>query len=185
MKPRQRRKAAGMKERGYAWRFSSMLLLVFSLGGVSLFLAFYVILTQPFPPTYSGVYFALRNLSAFLVPMLVFSMLAYALLLTVVVAILCGFAFHKIAAPMYRMDRALENFESGESIRAVFLREGDQLVVLADAYNGFLTRLREGRRDWLAVMEHAERLCLQDANTCRAERRDALVRLSALLSRYR
>jgi hypothetical protein len=174
-----------MTGRGYAGRFAAMLLLVFSLGGISLFLAFYIILIQPFPPTYAGVYFALRTLSVFLVPMLVFSMLAYALLVSVAVAILCGFAFHKVAGPLYRMERALENYESGDSVRAVFLREGDQLVALAEAYNDFLTRLREGRREWTAAMEHADRLCLLDETTCRAGRKDALARLSALLSRYR
>lgn len=185
MKARQPLKRAGITERGHVKRFIAMLLLVFSVGGGSLFLAFYIILMQPFPSTYSGVYFALRNLSSFLVPMLVFSMLAYALLLSVAIAILCGFALHKIAGPIYRMDRAMENYESGDSVKAVFLREGDQMMAVAEAYNGFLTSLRENRRDWLATMEHAERLCLMDAETCLAERRNALVRLSALLSRYR
>lgn len=171
--------------RGYIGRFAALLLLVFSLGGVSLFLAFYIVFTQPLPGTYAGVYFALRNLSAFLVPMLVFSMLAYVLLVSVAVAILCGFTFHKIAGPLYRMERALENYESGDSVRAVFLREGDQLVTLAEAYNGFVARLREDRRGCLEAMEHAERLCLLDATTCRGEMGDALSRLSTLLSRYR
>jgi hypothetical protein len=34
-------------------------------------------------------------------------------------------------------------------------------------------------------MEHAERICLQDAATCRAEMEAALARLSESLSRYR
>jgi hypothetical protein len=41
------------------------------------------------------------------------------------------------------------------------------------------------RQRWLAIMEDAERLCLQDNDTCRAEMEDALARLSDLLSRYR
>jgi hypothetical protein len=41
------------------------------------------------------------------------------------------------------------------------------------------------RQRWLAIMEDAERLCLQDNATCRAEMEDALARLSELLSRYR
>jgi hypothetical protein len=112
-------------------------------------------------------------------------MLAYVLVLSVAIALLSGYAIHKIAGPLYRMERALENYESGHAVKAVFLREGDQLVPLAQAYNGFVTRLRDDRKEWLAAMEHAERLCLQDAATCRAEMDSALARLSELLSRYR
>lgn len=174
-----------MTARRYVVRFAALLLIVFALGGAALLLAFYLILTQPLPGNFAGIYFALRNLSSFLVPMLVFSMTAYVLLLTVAIAVICGYAFHKIAGPLYRMERALENYESGSNIRAVFLREGDQLVALADAYNGFVARLREDRRGCLAAMEQAERLCLMDATTCRAEMSEALSRMSALLSRYR
>jgi hypothetical protein len=83
------------------------------------------------------------------------------------------------------MERALENYESGHAVKAVFFREGDGLLSLAQAYNRYVACLREDRRRWLATMEHAERLCLQDAATCRAEMEEALARLSELLSRYR
>ncbi|MBI5574976.1 MAG: hypothetical protein HY896_01285 [Deltaproteobacteria bacterium] len=180
-----RSKGVRIPSGNYAGRFAASLLLVFSIGGASLLLAFYLILTRPLPDTYSGVYFALRNLSSYLVPILVFSMTAYVLLITVAIAILCGYTFHKIAGPLYRMELAMNNFESGFYIRPVFLREGDQIVELAEAYNGFVAGLREDRRECLTALEHAERLCLVDASACRSEREEALSRISALLSRYR
>ncbi len=173
-----------MTDRRYAFRFAALLFLVFALGGAFLLLAFYIVLTQPLPGAYAGIYFALRNLSAFLVPLLVFSMTAYVLLVTVAIAVICGYTFHKIAGPLYRMERALENYESGDSVRAVFLREGDQLLALADAYNGFVARLRDDRKECLIAMEHAERLCLADAAACKAEMAGALSRVSNFLSRY-
>jgi hypothetical protein len=178
-------KAQGFAEGGYVGRIAIKLLLVFGAGGGFLYVALYLVFMRPLPGTYYGVYFALRNLSAILVPILAFSMLAYVLVVSVVIALLSLRATHKIAGPLYRMERALENFESGHAVKAVFLREGDCLVPLAQAYNGFVTRLRDDRKDWLAAMEHAERLCLQDAATCRAEMGRALARLSELISRYR
>jgi hypothetical protein len=145
----------------------------------------YLIFTQPLPDTYSGVYFALRNLSTLLVPILFFSILAYALIVSAAICVLSGYAMHRIAGPLYRMERALENYESGEPVKAVFFREGDQLLSLADAYNECIAHIRETRMEWLAAMEHAERLCLQDSATCRAEMSNALARMSELLSRYR
>ncbi len=172
-------------QRLYLGRFLSLLLAILAAGSAFLFLAFYVIFAQPLPKTYSGVYYAVRSLSAFLVPMLAFSAFAYALAMGVAVAVLCGYAFHKIAGPIYRMEKAMENFESGDPIRAVFLRKGDQLAPLAYAFNAFVARLREDRRKWHATLEHAERLCHKDPATCRAEMGKALDRMLVLLSRYR
>lgn len=166
-------------------RFAALLLLVFCIAGAFLFLAFRIALTRPLPGSYSGVYYALGNISSFFVPLLFFSMASYVLFVSMAIAVICGYAFHKVAGPLYRIERALENYESGDSVRAIFLREGDQLVALADAYNDFVARLREDRRYSLAAMEQAERFCLMDSTTCRAEMADALLRLSALLSRYR
>lgn len=178
-------KRQSVAEAGYTARIAMQLLLVIGAAGGLLYVAFYLIFIRPLPGTYSGVYFALRNLSTFLAPILAFSMLAYVLVLSVAIALISSYAIHKIAGPMYRMERALENYESGHGVKAVFLREGDQLVPLARSYNEFVTRLRDDRKEWLAAMEHAERLCLQDAATCRAEMGGALARLSELLSRYR
>lgn len=185
MNPRPVGRERRAEERGFIRRFAMQLLAVVGAGGALLYLAFYLLFIQPLPSTYAGVYFALRNLSAFLGPFLVLSVVAYVLAVSVVIALLSGYAFHKIAGPLYRMERALENYDSGEPVKAVFLRREDQLIGLARAYNGFVARLREERGKWLAEMEHAERICLQDAATCRAEMEAALARLSESLSRYR
>ena len=182
--PQGRKEAPVVLRRFAAW-FLTLLLAILGAGSAALFLAFHVIFTRELPGTYSGVYFALRNLSAFLVPILAFSVLAYVLAVGVAVTILCGSAFHKIAGPIYRMERAMENYDSGDPVRAVFLREGDQLVPLGQAFNVFVARLREDRKKWIAMMEHAERLCLHDAATCRTEMGEALGRLLVQLSRYR
>jgi len=170
---------------GYQARFLFLLLLISAFGTIFLFLYCYSVLTHPITGTYSAVYFVLRNLSGLLLRLLGVSIMAYFLLVGVGVAVLCAFALHKIAGPLYRLERALENYASGDPIRVVFLREGDQLTALARAFNGFVAHFREDRQRWLAMMEHAERLCLQDAAACRAEMGNALTKLSDQLSRYR
>lgn len=185
MNTRPERKERRAEERGYVGRFAAQLLAVVAAGGMLLYLAFYFLFARPLPDTYAGVFFALRNLSAFLFPFLILSVLAYVLVVSMVIALLAGHAFHKIAGPLYRMERALENYESGEPVKAVFLRKTDQLVPLANAYNRFVARLREDRGKWLAAMERAERFCLQDPATCRSEMAEALARMAEMLSRYR
>jgi hypothetical protein len=56
---------------------------------------------------------------------------------------------------------------------------------LAAAFNGFVGLLREDRQRWIQMMENADRFCLQDRETCRAERERVLAELEILLSRYR
>lgn len=170
---------------GFLGRIAFRLFLVVIAGGALLGLSFLLFFARPLPGTYASVYFALRNLSAFLFPFLAFSVLAYVLVVSLAIAVLSGYAFHKIAGPLYRMERALENYESGHSVKAVFLRQGDQLDSVANAYNRFVAGLREDRQRCLGAMEHAERLCLQDSATCRAEMAEALARLSGSLARYR
>ncbi|NJD61180.1 MAG: hypothetical protein FIA93_00475 [Deltaproteobacteria bacterium] len=185
MSPSPSGKEPRIADPSYVGRIALKLTLILLAAGGLLFLALYLLFTRPLPGTYSGVYFALRNLSTLLAPILFFTILAFALIVTAAIGILSGYALHRIAGPLYRMERALENFESGDPVKAVFFREGDQLVSLADAYNECITRIRETRMEWLAAMEHADRLCLQDSATCRAEMSNALARMSELLSRYR
>lgn len=166
-------------------RFLATLLVILAAGAAVQFLAERAVFTKRLPATFSAIHYALIDLSALLAPMLVFSTLAYALLMGVAVAVLCICAFHRIAGPIFRMEAAIENMGSGDPVKAVFLREGDQLAPLGNAFNSFVSRLRKDRQEWLESMEHAERLCLRDPATCRAERQEALGRLLALLSRYR
>ena len=55
---------------------------------------------------------------------------------------------------------------------------------LARDFNRFVARLREDRNRWIGVMEHADRLCLQDHATCRAEMEKSLSDLVGQLSKY-
>ncbi len=171
--------------RSFLNRFLATLLIVLAAGAAAQFFAFRVVLTRRLPETFSAIHHALRNLSALLAPMLAFSTLAYVLLMGVAAAFLCVFAFHRVAGPVYRIESALDNLGSGEPVKAVFLREGDQLAPLGTAFNSFVARLRRDRQEWLEVLEHAERLCLRDPASCRAGKEEALGRLSAYLSRYR
>jgi len=172
-------------ERRFLSGFLLVLLAILAGGTAVLFLSFRVIFTRPLPSTYSGIHFALRDLSSFLAPILFFSTLAYVLVMGVAVATLCVYAFHRIAGALYRIEAAIENMRSGDPVKAVFLRRRDQLVPLGLAFNAFVASLRKDRQEWLDAMENAERLCMRDPAACRAEMEDALGRITSLLSRYR
>ncbi len=166
-------------------RFVSLLLLVDALGAVLLFLALYAVLSRPIAGDYAAVFLSLRAQVVSLRPVVAFAALAYVVLVVSATAWLCVTALQRIAGPLYRMERLIERYVDGEAIRPAFFREGDQVKVLATAFNGFVARLRDDRQKWLAAMAQAERLCLQDRATCRVEMEKALAEVEVLMAKYR
>jgi len=155
-------------------------------GGVGLlFVILYFSLSRPLPGDYAGVYLALRNLSPFLRPILAISVLVYALLACGSTSALCVYILHKVAGPLYRMDLILDQYRSGVHTRTVSFRHDDQLQPLAKTFNLWIGSLRRDRHRWLATMMDAERHCLQDEATCRAEMEEALRQVAGDMARYR
>jgi hypothetical protein len=154
-------------------------------GTLLLFLFHYLFLKAPLPGDYAAVYYALRHLSETMLPVVVLSILAYVLFLGGAAAWLCISLLHKIAGPIFGMEKVLGTFLNGGPVRPFFIRHGDLVPELVSAFNGFMGRLREDRRMCTGVIENAERLTLQDRATRRAEMEKALTELETLLSRYR
>jgi len=155
------------------------------LGTLLLFLFHYLYLTPPLPDGYAAVYYALRNLGDTMLPVVALSFLAYVLFLSGAAAWLCINLLHKVAGPIFGLEKVLVTYLNGRSVRPFFMRQGDLVPDLISAFNGFVGGLREDRRRWLGVMENADRLCLQDRETCRAEMEKALAELETLLFPYR
>jgi hypothetical protein len=170
---------------GYRFRFVLRLCLAFGAGAAALYAIFHFVFSRPLTGDYAGVFHALRNLSVFLRPVIAVSVLVYVLLVCGAVAALCVYGLHKVAGPLYRMERVMEDLREGRPTRTVSFREGDQVEPLARAFNGWIGKLRQDRLRWLAAMEEAERLCLQDDATCRARMEEALRKIEADLARYR
>ena len=155
-------------------------------GGVGiLFVTLYFALSRPLPGDYAGIFHALRNLSPFFRAILSVSVLLYALLACGSTSALCVYILHKVAGPLYRMDLILDQYRSGVHTRTVSFRHDDQLQPLAKTFNLWIGTLRRDRHRWLATMMDAERHCLQDEATCRAEMEEALREVAGDMARYR
>ena len=167
-----------------AW-FLLRLSILFAAGTLFLFLVLFTVFSRKISGDYPSVFYTLRHFAEFLFPIVAISVLAFVLLLCGATAILCVYALHKVAGPLYRLERALDAYLAGDPVRPVFFREGDQVHPLAGDFNRFVAQLREDRNRWTGILEHAERLCLQDQATCRAEMEKALSELARELSKYR
>ena len=157
----------------------------FAVGVGALYAILFFVLSRPLPGSYAEVYHQLRGLAAYLRPVVTVSVLAYALLASLSTAALCVYILHRVAGPLYRMERVLEEFRSGAATRPVSFRHGDQAWALAEAFNAWLGMLRQDRGRLIARMEEAERLCLLDEATCRAEMERTLRQVAGDLAAYR
>jgi hypothetical protein len=155
------------------------------MGTLLLFLFHYLFLKAPLPDEYAAMFYALHHLMGIMLPVVVLSHLAYVLSLGGAAAWLCINLLHKIAGPMFGLEKVLETYLDGKPVRPFFMRHSDQVPELVSAFNEFVSRVREDRRRWAGVMENAERFTLQDRGTRRAEMEKALAELETLLSRYR
>jgi len=170
--------------RSFWGRFLLLWLAASGLGTLLLFLFHYLYLTVPFPESYTAVYHALGNLARTMPSVIVLSLLAYVFFLGGVSAWLSITSLHKVAGPMFGLEKVLRSYLDGASVRPFFMRHGDLVPELVSAFNRFVGRLREDRQKWTGVLENAERLTLQDRATRRAEMERALKGLVTLLSRY-
>ena len=174
-----------MFERGYRLRFILRLCVAFAAGAAALYAIFYLVLSRPLTGDYAGVFHALRNLSVFLRPVIAVSILVYVLLVCGAIAGVCVYGLHKVAGPLYRMERVMDEIRVGSPTRIVSFREGDQIEPLARAFNGWIGKLRQDRQRWLSTMMDAERHCLQDEATCRAKMEETLRKVAEDMAGYR
>jgi hypothetical protein len=172
-------------EHGYRFRFILRLCLAFAAGAAALYGIFYLVLSRPLTGDYAGVFHALRNLSVFLRPVIAVSVLVYVLLVCGAIATVCVYGLHKVAGPLYRMERVMEEIRKGAPTRTVSFRDGDQIEPLARAFNGWIGKLRQDRHRWLAAMEAAERSSLSGGATCRSKMEDTLRKIAKDMERYR
>ena len=171
--------------RRYILGIALRLLVNFAAGVGVLYVILFFVLSRPLAGDYAAVYHQLRSLAAYLRPVVAVSALAYALLASLSTAALCVYILHRVAGPLYRMERVLEELLSGAATRPVSFRHGDQAGALAEAFNAWIGVLRQDRGRLLSRMEEAERLCLLDEATCRSEMERALRQVAEDIASYR
>lgn len=168
-----------------AGRFLVLWFSASALGALLLYIVHYVFLSPPLPPRYGAAFALLRSRDGQLLPLVLLSTLAYLLLVGGAAALLCIRFLHKFAGPVFKLRKTLRGYLEGTPVKPLFFRTGDLVPGLAQTFNRFTERLRVDRQRCLGVMENAERLCLLDRKTCRAEMERALGELETLLSAYR
>src|SRR3989304_2114947 len=94
--------------------------------------------------TYRTAIYTIYNLKVHIFPLMFASFYSVFILavVTVSIAVISVFFSHKIAGPIYRLEKTLDSVASGDLTVGAHLRTGDQLTVLADEVNAMVRPLK-------------------------------------------
>jgi hypothetical protein len=97
---------------------------------------------------YAKAFYTLKSMVAYLIPTLALSLLLTLLVASVLVMITAVFASHKVAGPLFRLQRVGEYLSKKTLIGRIYLREGDWIRPTSLHINKWV----EARKEKLALM---------------------------------
>ncbi|CAG1065685.1 hypothetical protein BAC1_01272 [uncultured bacterium] len=144
-------------ERAFKIRFGLKLCLFTLLGGAALVLLLFLTLERELGGSYAEAIYTIHDLKIRVLPLMFassYSILVLALVTAAIAAISVLFS-HRIAGPLYRLEKNLDALASGDLTVSTRFRGMDQLSVLADELNGLVRSLNHTAR---SVSEAAKEL---------------------------
>jgi len=81
-----------------------------------------------------------------------FRILLSVILVTPLVAVIGIFLSHRIAGPIYRIEKFLDNMAAGDLSSRIFLRQGDELIIVANSINKLADSLESTVRNQKAQL---------------------------------
>lgn len=142
-------------ERAFKIRFGLKLCLLTLLGGAAVVALLYFSLARSLGDSYGSAIYTIHELKIRVLPLIFAS--SYSILIlglvTGAIAVISVLFSHKIAGPLFRLEKSLDAIASGDLTVATRFRGMDQLSVLADELNAMVRSLNHASR---SVMDSAE-----------------------------
>ena len=140
---KKKKNGASVIDRVFKIRFGMKLCLVATSGLIAVTAIVYSAASQKLGGNYAEAVYTIADLKIKIFPLIFASfytagILAFATISTAVISL---FFSHKIAGPVYRMERSLEAVESGDLTIKTTLRSGDQLMPVAEDVNEMVRSL--------------------------------------------
>lgn len=107
---------------------------------------------------YAQSFYTLKSMSTYLVPTIALSFLIVLLIASLAVFVVAVFASHKLAGPIFRLQRVGEHLDKWILIGKVHLRQGDWLTTVAANINAWVEVRKAGFTSVHKEMEEAHEL---------------------------
>ena len=103
------------------------------------------VFSRPLGDDFGPAFYTLKGVLAYLAPSLAFSFLAALLIASLGVFVVAVFASHKVAGPLFRLQRVAGHLGRGVLVGRIHLRAADQGKPVATEINAWVDRLKEKR----------------------------------------
>lgn len=144
-------------ERAFKIRFGLKLCFFTLLGGAAVVLLLYFSLARSLGDSYGSAIYTIHELKIRVLPFIFAS--SYSILIlglvTAAIAVISVMFSHRIAGPLFRLEKSLDAIASGDLTVNTRFRGMDQLSALADELNTMVRSLNHASR---SVMDSAEEL---------------------------
>jgi methyl-accepting chemotaxis protein len=117
--------------------------IIAALGMVSASLLLYIVSKDSLTATYRYHHLAVKTTAEAILPGLVITNLVVLLALIVASVFVTLYISHKIAGPLYRLNKSLQAIGEGDLTMNIRLRQKDQLMEFASTINTMVENLRE------------------------------------------
>lgn len=149
-------------ERAFKIRFGLKLCFFTLLGGAAVVLLLYFSLARSLGDSYGSAIYTIHELKIRVLPLIFASSYSILILglITGAIAVISVLFSHRIAGPLFRLEKSLDAIASGDLTVSTRFRGMDQLSVLADELNTMVRSLNHTSR---SVMDSAEELRVAEA----------------------
>lgn len=144
-------------ERAFKIRFGLKLCFFTLLGGAAVVALLYFSLARSLGDSYGSAIYTIHELKIRVLPLIFASSYSILILglITAAIAVISVLFSHRIAGPLFRLEKSLEAIASGDLTVSTRFRGMDQLSVLADDLNAMVRSLNHTSR---SVIDSAEEL---------------------------
>lgn len=148
-------------ERDFKIRFGLKFCMLTIAGMLALTIFIFFATAESLGTTYRSAIYTIYNLKVHIFPLMFASFYSIFILavVTVAIGVIAVFFSHKMAGPIYRLEKTFEAVASGDLTASANLRTGDQLTVLAEEVNAMVRSLNHSVRgcsDALAEIKRRE-----------------------------
>lgn len=142
-------------ERAFKIRFGLKLCLLTLLGGAAVVLLLYLSLARSLGPSYGSAIYTIYELKIKIAPLIFASSYSVLILavITAAIALISVLFSHRIAGPLYRVEKSLEAISSGDLTVNTRFRGLDQLTILGDDLNNMVRSLNHTSRSVMDAIE--------------------------------
>ncbi len=141
--PSQNRRRNYFIKKGFQASFIIKFCFLLILACVIMGFAAYLLTEKTTTTSFENLRLTVKSTSDYILPILIYSSITAVILVSLATIAIVLFISHRIAGPLYRLERSITDMGNGDLTVNTHLRQADEIKVLADVLNKTVKDIRE------------------------------------------